>query len=378
MATFKSSTLGKAMVGFRRRLIEWLSHMRELQRPRDPLARRPRPPWALAKFPAAQAANEELVHAPLVRSTIDRKAIEEELQRHLVALEQTVRPVRWFDSLIAAHTYVSQHALAAIESWATDFFDGPPEGDSARPPMRDDDDDHARNRAILAVRSRSWNEALESAWCAADREAVGVNPDKLSWNHSDSAGYRAPMADMETDAREAALKASLDAVEEQGRNPAWSAARNGAWRLAMDTALDAVGVARKLARWSVILEHGASNPEAVSLLGDAGRRAFAALRRAYNAGLWAFWVRDEEIVAVPAPNLHTDDRARLHRIGGPAVEWSGETYWFIKGRRVAAGETTPPAEALKEERRERIGRVVDIIVWGGFAIALLLALYFRL
>lgn len=56
--------------------------------------------------------------------------------------------------------------------------------------------------------------------------------------------------------------------------------------------------------------------------------------RAFEAGLWLFWVCEDEVIAVPRPSI-TIEGDRLHRADGPAVEWpTGERYYFWRGLQV--------------------------------------------
>jgi hypothetical protein len=133
------------------------------------------------------------------------------------------------------------------------------------------------------------------------------------------------------------------------QDPRWNEAHEAERLSAANAALHAVEMAYAWARRSVYYECAvAPGTDATSAPGAVGRQAAEALRRAFAAGLWAFWVRDAEVVAVPAPNLHSDGRNQLHRIGGPAIEWPGEGYWFIEGGQVPPGALEIPREALAE------------------------------
>jgi hypothetical protein len=78
---------------------------------------------------------------------------------------------------------------------------------------------------------------------------------------------------------------------------------------------------------------------------------------AFEAGLWLFWVRKEEVIAVPSPALHIVD-GRLHRADGPAVAWpNGKRYWFWRGVQVPQAwveqpESVHPSLALAERNSE--------------------------
>ena len=56
--------------------------------------------------------------------------------------------------------------------------------------------------------------------------------------------------------------------------------------------------------------------------------------KAYDAGLWLYWITQTDIICVEQPCLHIADD-RLHREDGPAVEWpAGEAYYFWRGTQV--------------------------------------------
>ena len=66
---------------------------------------------------------------------------------------------------------------------------------------------------------------------------------------------------------------------------------------------------------------------------------------AYESGLAFFWVLQDEIVAVPRPQLWIAGGA-LHRPDGPAVSWpGGQRFWFWRGIRVSRRTVETP-EAL--------------------------------
>jgi hypothetical protein len=310
------------MAYLRNPFLVWLYNIRERLRTRDPSDTNRPPLAAFEKFPALQAAYLEYLNAPLVWANIDRTAIEKAFKSHLAALNQDERPVRWFESFSAAHEHVRGKIFEAIGRWAKDCISGAPEGAAAasKPSYGD-------NVVRGAALSRSWSAAWDAACQAANRNLPW---DVLNrWEPPNPREYSPQQP--ERDARESALDACMEAASRPQRDPQWSKAKNAAWRMANETARNMAILARNSARYSLAMEHAASEAKAQSQEYAAALSASAALRRAASAGLWTFWLRDEEIVAVPAPNLYTDDRGRLHRTDGPAVEWPGESYWFIEG-----------------------------------------------
>jgi len=78
------------------------------------------------------------------------------------------------------------------------------------------------------------------------------------------------------------------------------------------------------------------------------------LARAWIDGLYCFWItesprwRQRHCILVPRPAIHTAD-GRLHRPGGPAIEWpSGLSYWFWEGLHI------PGRIAAKNSERARL------------------------
>lgn len=87
---------------------------------------------------------------------------------------------------------------------------------------------------------------------------------------------------------------------------------------------------------------------------------------AYEAGLWLFWVRREEVVAVPRPVIRVVDN-RLHCASGPAVAWSnGKAYWFWRGVQVPrewieSPASLDPRSAVAESNSERRRCLYEIL-----------------
>jgi hypothetical protein len=69
----------------------------------------------------------------------------------------------------------------------------------------------------------------------------------------------------------------------------------------------------------------------------------AALLTAFEAGLWLFWVCDDEVLAVPRPILRRW-QGRLYPPNGAAAGWSGGAqYVFVDGEPVAEATGDRPA-----------------------------------
>jgi hypothetical protein len=70
---------------------------------------------------------------------------------------------------------------------------------------------------------------------------------------------------------------------------------------------------------------------------------------AYEAGLWLFWIREDDVIAVPRPSmLVVDDR--LHCESGPAVAWpNGKRYWFWRGVQVPQRVVEQPASIAPKD-----------------------------
>jgi hypothetical protein len=126
---------------------------------------------------------------------------------------------------------------------------------------------------------------------------------------------------------------------------AWDAARDAAW--------DAVGGAARDAAWDAVGD--AAGPKIAALESYAG--IWLPFVDAYEAGLWLFWLRPQEVVAVPRPAIRIADN-RLHCANGPAVFWpNGTRYWFWRGVRVPrdwieSPELLDPRAAIQERNTE--------------------------
>ena len=96
------------------------------------------------------------------------------------------------------------------------------------------------------------------------------------------------------------------------------------------------------------------------------------------APLWAMWIRRHAVLACPAPALSVNPVGQLHRVDGPAVQWSdGTGFYFWRGTHVpeaviVAPDTIPFVEILsthnQEVRRammERIGYDRVLVELGG-------------
>jgi hypothetical protein len=307
-----------------------------------------------AAYPEARAAIDEILSVPFIRPSIDRGTIEDQLGRHLAALGEAPRPVRWFDTFVGAHDYLSNEVLCTR---AAKRAPESAEKDAAESLARAEEDydldpgdyrvRHWNPSGLMT--SRSWLRARLAAHRAAENAArlmeqqveSGIRP----WAESGVGGMLGSRL-LDLDARDAAwsaacLSASPHFSLSKTKGQEWFSARRM-------TALSAEN-AYKWAQRSSYFELAANPGAEADAASAAGRAAYTAVRRAFAAGLWAFWVRDEEIVAVPAPDLHIDERCQLHRLEGPAVEWPGETYWFTEGGKA---NRVPVASFEKIQRRE--------------------------
>jgi hypothetical protein len=79
----------------------------------------------------------------------------------------------------------------------------------------------------------------------------------------------------------------------------------------------------------------AMSPRGVtSLFVERCLRIYRPLISAYEAGLWLFWVLEDNVLAVARPALKTFE-GQLHCADGPAVAWAGGArYFFLRGVRV--------------------------------------------
>lgn len=94
------------------------------------------------------------------------------------------------------------------------------------------------------------------------------------------------------------------------------------------------------------------------------------LFEAFEAGAFAFWITDKEILVATNPNVYTDDQRRLHREGGAAFEWLSDVrdyYWH--GVNVLEADIMHPetitvadidTESNAEVRRVRIERYDEL------------------
>jgi len=90
----------------------------------------------------------------------------------------------------------------------------------------------------------------------------------------------------------------------------------------------------------------------------------APLTDCWEAGLWIYIVTPTEVIAVPRPELHMDDRQRLHNATGPAMMWQGDgaRFWFWRGvavpQKVIDAPHTITLEEISNERNAEVRRVM--------------------
>jgi hypothetical protein len=89
---------------------------------------------------------------------------------------------------------------------------------------------------------------------------------------------------------------------------------------------------------------------------------FCALIDALEAGVCAYWIAPARIICIPMPALVVDNRGRLHREDGPAIEWPGESHHYWKGIRIPAAFIEQrrhiSLEQIRHERRIEYRRVL--------------------
>jgi hypothetical protein len=91
-------------------------------------------------------------------------------------------------------------------------------------------------------------------------------------------------------------------------------------------------------------------------------RVWRPLADAAESGLFAYWIREGEIVCVPRPSLFTAS-GRLHRPDGPSIRWTdADSYYFWEGHYVSRKVVEHP-EAISivdivGERRPEIRRLL--------------------
>jgi hypothetical protein len=237
---------------------------------------------------------------------LDRDRAERALQAHLERLGAHALPVRWVADAKAGLTTASEARLAVAAMGASREAKG--EARRALELMKSLHDDPAWTWKL-------WPPAETAARCQP-------------WA---AAGSAALWPDVEPSLRrELVWWGSASAVDLAADAVIWSAVRSSAPRSAGKALLSAVE------RWLGIVRP---------------------LVDAYEAGLWLFWVLEQEVVAVPRPALRLED-GRLHSEDGPAVFWpDGPRYWFWRGvqvpqRVIEAAETLSAAEIAAEQNVE--------------------------
>ena len=166
--------------------------------------------------------------------------------------------------------------------------------------------------------------------------ALNLPPMPVRWVEDAEAGYSEVMKKAESAAWSAAESAAWSAARSAAWSAAWSAARSAAWSAAWSAAESAAESAAwsaaESAAWSAAWSAAESAADRQALDHICG--VWLPLADAFTAGLWLFWICDDEVIAVPRPAVHVDGD-RLHCADGPAVEWpSGSKYFFWRGMRV--------------------------------------------
>jgi hypothetical protein len=214
----------------------------------------------------------------------------------------------------------------------------------------------AENAAWSAARSAAWS----AAWSAARSAA---------WSAAWSAARSAAWSAAEIAAWSAARSAAWSAAEIAAESAAWNAAENAAWSAAENAAWSAAESAARSAAWSAAESAARSAAWINSVNKESQTYGYIWLPfvKAYEAGLWVFWITEKEIVICLSPSLKTRDDI-LHNESGPAVSWeNGSKYYFLNGVKMeekhvlTSPEKLNPKEILSEKnvdvRRELIRKI---------------------
>ena len=141
---------------------------------------------------------------------------------------------------------------------------------------------------------------------------------------------------------------------------AWSAARSAAWSAAWSAARSAARSAAESAAWSAAWS--AAESEEVKAACAKMVAIWLPFADAFAAGLWLFWVTEDEVIAVPRPSIHIVGE-QLHSPTGPAVYWpNGEKFYFWRGLQVAEDVIIHPdqitIERITKEQNAELRRVL--------------------
>lgn len=177
-------------------------------------------------------------------------------------------------------------------------------------------------------------------------------------------------------ARTSADMAASEAESPAGlvaRSVAWSPAESVAQSVAAEEAHARAGRRERRRKWTQA-EFGARSAglsaarvaawmaASFDPLTDRSVSVWLPFLDAAEAGLWIYWVLEDEVLAVPRPALRIEGE-RLHSGDGPAVLWrSGTSYWFWHGVRVPRYVIEEPdrirVSSIRKERNLEIRRVL--------------------
>lgn len=211
------------------------------------------------------------------------------------------------------------------------------------------------NRRKISYRMRQW--------------LRGISDQKLPIRFAESyeeilkAGRDARVA---RDAR--VVWAARDAWDARDAQAAWAARdARAAWDARVARVAWVARVARAVwvardASWDCTW-HSIAAIGALSLDNRSEYAKWMPLFEAFEAGAFAFWITDKEIVVATQPALHYDADRRLHREDGAAFEWLPDLqdyYWHgvrVSEQIVMQPDTLRP-EQINEEANAEIRRVM--------------------
>jgi hypothetical protein len=249
----------------------------------------------------AQAVRDRLAAVPLVRPC-DRTRVEEALAAHLSALDLAPRPVRWIEAADA--DLAARDGFLAF--WAAKYKKGRPEGPGMThtatsvalvgsglkttgvigPALHEEDLDHDTKKT---ARHAVYGLGPTFSWAKSDDYDIDVVGEAAGVSRAVQAA-RVALAGKGITQSSGFIAGQAEAKRIQGDNQLKEEVQ------VASAAAQALEAANWLARAHAVHEAGGST--------DAHDRVVAAylpLVDAVEAGLWLFWVLDDEVVAVPAP-----------------------------------------------------------------------------
>jgi hypothetical protein len=249
----------------------------------------------------AQALRERLAAVRLIRPC-DRARVEAALDEHLRALDLSPRPVRWIDAIDA--DVAARDGFLAF--WAAKYKKGRPEGPGMThtatrvalvgsglkttgligPALEEEDVDHATKKA---ARRAVYGVGPTFNWAKADDLDVDVVGDAAGFPRAREAA-RAALAEKGITQSLGFVSTQMEAKRIQGENQLKDEVQ------VASAAAQALEAANWLARAHAVHEAGGSTEAH-----DRVVRAYLPLVDAVEAGLWLFWVLEDEVVAVAAP-----------------------------------------------------------------------------